>query len=479
MKKSLKILFISSEVAPYAKTGGLADVAGSLPQAISKNGHEVLVVMPGYKDIEAEMTYVTDFHVSLAGQRRTCIVKQIEGAACKTYTLNNYHYFFRDDIYCYSDDGARFAFFCKASLELLKAINFKPDIIHLNDWHAGPVALLLKERYQKEDDFYKGIKTVFTIHNIKYQGEFEKDMLNVLELPDELFTPEGVEFYGKFSFIKSGILYADKINAVSRTYAKEILTPEFGEDLEGVLKTREKDLYGIVNGISYDVFNPETDPHLYCNFNENSLSLKAENKKLLQKELGLPQRNVPLICVIHRLVEQKGLFMVCDTFRQMMMMDVQFVLLGLGDPFYENAFLKFMKEYPEQVSVRIEFNENLAHKIYAGSDFFLMPSTFEPCGLGQMISLRYGTIPVVRETGGLKDTIIDIDSDFGRGNGFSFKEITPTDFIKTIKRAVDTYRDKPGTWLELVKRGLKSDFSWNRSAKEYIALYEVALEGWT
>lgn len=477
MKESLKVLFISSEVAPYEKSGGLADVAGSLPQALAEMGHEVLVVMPGYKNIDAEMTYVTDFYVSLAGQLRTCIAKQIRDAACTTYTLNNYHFYYRDGIYCHIDDGARFAFLCKASLELLKAINFKPDVIHMNDWHAGPVALLLKEQYQRKDVFYQDIKTVFTIHNIKYQGEFERDMLNIFQLPEDLFVPDGVECYGKFNFMKSGILYADKINAVSKTYAKEILTPEFGEDLEGVLKNREKDLYGIINGISYDVFNPKTDRHLQFHFDENSLDMKLENKKALQKELGLPQKNVPLIGVVHRLVEQKGLFMVCEAFKQMMALDVQFVLLGIGDPYYENAFLQFMEEYPKQVSVRIEFNEKLAHKIYAGSDMFLMPSTFEPCGLGQMISLRYGTIPVVRETGGLKDTIIDIDKNSEKGNGFSFKEITPTDFLKTIKRAVDTYNDEPGTWLELVKRGLKSDFSWNSSAKEYSTMYESALKG--
>lgn len=475
MKESLKILFISAEVAPYAKTGGLADVAGSLPGTLVDMGHEVLVVMPGYKDIEAEMTYVTDFPVRLSGQKRTCIVREIKGAACKTYTLNNYHFYFRDGIYCYFDDGERFAFLCKASLELIKAINFKPDVIHINDWHAGPVALLLKEQYQK-NEFYKDIKTIFTIHNLKYQGEFDKNMLDILELPEALFVPEGAEFYGKFSFMKSGIVYADKINTVSKSYAKEILTPEYGEDLEGVLKNREKDLYGIINGISYDIFNPMTDPHIKFPYNENNLTMKAENKKELQKELGLPQRNVPMISVVHRLVEQKGLFMVRDAFKKMMALDVQFVLLGLGDPYYEDTFLEFMKEYPKQVSVKIEFNEELAHKIYAGSDIFLMPSTFEPCGLGQMICLRYGTIPVVRETGGLKDTIIDIDKDFEKGNGFSFTEITSEDFLKTIKRAVDTYRDEPGTWLELVKRGIKSDFSWKRSAIEYLALYGEALK---
>lgn len=477
MEKSLNILFISAEVAPYAKTGGLADVAGSLPKALADMGHDVRVVMPGYKDIEADMSYVTDFYVDLAGLQRTCIAKKINNASLTTYTLNNYHFYNRCGIYCHEDDGSRFAFLCKASLELIKAIGFKPDIIHLNDWHTGPVALLLREGYYKNDSFYSDIKTIFTIHNIKYQGEFDKEILHILGLPDELFTPEKVEFYGKFSFIKSGIIYSDKINAVSKTYAEEILTSGYGEDLEGVLLSRKKDLYGIINGISYDVFNPEADPCIPFPFNEKTLNMKAENKKALQKELGLPQENVPLVGVVHRLVEQKGLFMVCEAFKQMMDLNVQFVLLGIGDPYYEDAFLEFMKKYPDKVSTNIDFNEELAHRIYAGSDIFLMPSVYEPCGLGQMISLRYGTIPIVRETGGLKDTIIDIDRDFENGNGFTFRKIQTADFFEAFNRAVDTYRDEPGTWLEMVKRGLRSDFSWNRSANEYLKLYEAALRG--
>ena len=475
MSERLKILFVSAEVAPYAKTGGLADVAGSLPQKLVELGHDVRIVLPGYKEIGNEMNYVTDFQVELEKRNETCVVKQIKNAPVLTYTLNNYHYYGRCGIYCHHDDGARFAFLSKASLELIKAIGFKPDIMHLNDWHAAPAALLLKEFYQKKDPFYEGIKTLLTIHNLEYQGHFGKEIMEVLDLPESLFVPESVEFYGVFNFLKAGVVYSDKINTVSKTYAYEILTPQYGEMMEGILKTRESDLHGIVNGISYEVFNPLTDPFIYFPYNENNLAMKTKNKKALQREMGLPELDVPLIGVVHRLVDQKGLNLVCDCFEQIMDLDTQFILLGLGDPFYEKAFLKLMKKYPNKVSVRIAFDEKLAHRIYAGSDIFLMPSAFEPCGLGQMISLRYGTIPVVRETGGLKDTIIDVNSDFENGNGFTFEDMDSKAFFDALKRAVWTYRNEPGTWLELVKKGMESDFSWNRSAKEYVELYNKIL----
>lgn len=470
MKKNLKILFLSAEVAPYAKTGGLADVAGSLPQKLKDMGHDVRVVLPGYKMIDAEQSYVTDFPVKLEHQERTCIVREIRGATCTTYTLHNYHYFNRECLYCYEDDGIRFAFMCKAALELLKAIDFKPDILHLNDWHAGPAAALLKEQYQKRDPFYKGIKILFTIHNLEYQGHFGKEMLDILGLPEELFTPEYLEFYGMFNFMKAGLVYSDKINTVSKTYAEEILTPEFGEGLEGILQKRHEDLLGIVNGISYETYNPATDPYILHAFDARNLAGKAENKKALQAELGLPLRDVPLVAVVHRLVPQKGLNLVIEAFDKMMALDVQFILLGIGDPYLEDTFRKLMKKYPDRVSVRIEFNEPLSNRIYAGGDIFLMPSAFEPCGLGQMISLRYGTIPIVRETGGLKDTIMDADTE-PEGNGFTFTEMTPEAFLKAFERTVETYRSKPGKWLEMVKNGLNSDFSWEHSAREYLSVY--------
>ncbi|ANX02077.1 glycogen synthase GlgA [Thermoclostridium stercorarium] len=475
MGKNLKVLFVSAEVAPYAKTGGLADVAGSLPEVLSGMGIDIRVVFPGYRGIDAEQEYVADFPVTIGNRLETCILKRIKDAPVTTYTVNNYCYYYRDGIYMHHDDGERFSFLCRASLDLCRAIGFKPDIIHMNDWHSGPVALLLKEQYKQRDSFFSNIKTVLTIHNLEYQGHFEKDILFLLGLPEELFTPEGVEFYGKFNFLKAGILYADKINTVSPTYSEEILTPEYGEGLEGVLFNRRKDLCGILNGISHSQFNPETDVYLKYGYNEENLSGKRRNKSLLQAELGLPVENVPVVGVVHRLVLQKGLDLVIKAFDKMMELGIQFILLGTGDPNLEKCFVSLMHKYPRQVAVRIEFNEELAHKIYSGSDIFLMPSRFEPCGLGQMISLRYGTIPLVRETGGLKDTVIDIGRDLTRGNGFTFSEYTPYAFLGALQRAVEVYRNKPGLWLAMVKRGLKTDFSWENSAKQYLNIYNSAL----
>jgi len=477
MDKGLRILFVSAEVAPYAKTGGLADVAGSLPGVLSDMGMDVRVVMPGYKGIDAEQMYVADFPVTIGNSHKTCILKEIRNAKATTYTINNYHYYYRDGIYMHHDDGERFAFLCKASLELCRVIGFKPDLIHMKDWHTGPIALLLEKKYKKKDHFYRHVKTLLTIHNLEYQGHFEKKVLDLLGLPDDLFVPEEVEFYGKFNFLKAGILYADKINTVSHTYSREILTREYGEGLEGVLHNRLNDLSGILNGISYDYFNPEDDTFLSYPYNEKDLSGKMRNKNELQAELGLPVKNVPVAGVVHRLVSQKGLDIVVEAFEKMMEMGIQFILLGVGDPYLEEIFLDLMEKYPEQVSVRIEFNEKLAHKIYSGSDIFLMPSRFEPCGLGQMISLRYGTIPVVRETGGLKDTVIDIDNNLEKGNGFTFKEHTAEAFIHALGRAVNVYRNNPELWLDMVRRGLRSDFSWENSAKEYLHVYRSMLKG--
>lgn len=475
MRKKLKVLFVSAEVAPYAKTGGLADVAGSLPEALAGMGVDIRAVLPGYKEIDAEQVYVADFPVKTGYRTETCILKKITGAPVTTYTLHNHHYYYRDGIYMHQDDGERFSFLCKASLDMCRATGFRPDIIHMNDWHAGLIALLLEKNYRDRDPFYRNIKTLLTIHNLEYQGHFEKELLGFLELPDDLFTPESVEFYGKFNFLKAGILYADKINTVSPSYAEEILTPEYGEGLEGVLKKRKHDLYGVLNGISYTTFNPENDVYLPYSYNERDLSGKRKNKRELQTELGLPAIDVPVVSVIHRLASQKGLDVVIAVFDKMMEMGIQFVLLGIGDPQLEKIFRKLMQKYPAQVSARIEFNEQLAHRIYSGSDIFLMPSRFEPCGLGQMISLRYGTIPVVRKTGGLKDTVVDIDEDAEKGNGFTFDELNPEDFINTLERAINVFRIKPELWEKMVIRGMKSDFSWKNSAGKYLNIYNSVL----
>ncbi|HEX9062985.1 MAG TPA: glycogen/starch synthase, partial [Clostridia bacterium] len=353
---NLKILFVSAEVAPFAKTGGLADVAGSLPQVLAEMGNDVRVVMPRYKTINCKMDYVTDFPVQMGDRKETCVVREgkasYNSGSVPVYFLDNYHYYDRDGIYCYMDDAERFVFLCRAALEMLSRIGFKPDIIHCNDWHTGPVCLLLKEEYINFP-FYSNIATVFTIHNLEYQGHFSKDVVRLLNLGDDVFTPEKVEFYGSFNFMKAGLVYSDIINAVSENYAEEVKTEQYGERLEGLLNKRADDLYGIVNGISYEEFNPATDTRIYSKFTEPSE--KKLNKYGLQKEAGLKKSDAPLIGIVHRLTAQKGLELILDVMDEIMAQDVQFVLLGIGDPFYESKFLEFSKKYPDKMKVFIEF----------------------------------------------------------------------------------------------------------------------------
>jgi starch synthase len=483
VKNNLKILFASSEVSPFAKTGGLADVAASLPKSIAVLGNDIRVVMPRFKIIKSSMDYVADFPVQVGERNVTCVIKkkdiEINGnedaKVLPVYFVENYYYFDRDGIYCHIDDGERFAFFCKAILEMLPRINFQPDVIHCNDWHTGPTCMLLNEKY-REYPFYSNIATIFTIHNLEYQGNFSKDILNFMGLGNELFVPEKVEFYGAFNFMKTGLVYSDIINAVSRNYAEEIKTPQYGGRLDGLLRKRSKDLYGVVNGISYEEYNPSTDKRIYRNYSIQNPDVKKENKYSLQKELGLPVSDAPIISLISRLTDQKGLNLITDVIDEFLELDLQFVLLGEGDQYYENLFKELKEKYPDKMGLYIGFNASLAQRIYAGSDMFLMPSRFEPCGLGQLISLRYGTIPVVRATGGLAETIIDIDYDTDNGNGFSFKEFIPAELLNAVKRAMRMYCEYPKQWEILKKRALESDFSWNKSAHRYMELYNIAIE---
>ncbi len=481
--KKLKILIVSAEVAPFAKTGGLADVAGSLPQALFAKGHDVRVAMPRYRKVAGQHEYVADFSILMDSRKETCIIRKSNISFTEkgndnkipVYLIDNYQYFDREHLYCYFDEAERFAFFDKAVLEMLPIIDFKPDVIHCNDWQSGGICLLLKEKY-KQNPFYSNISTVYTVHNLQYQGNYSEDTLKHLGLDKSYFTPEKAEFYGTVSFTKAGLNYADIINSVSETYAKEIQTEEYGERFEGLLKQRSKDLYGIVNGISYEEFNPAADPRIYKNYDADSVNDKKENKYRLQKEMGLPRSDLPVMGLISRLVGQKGLDLMCEAFDQIMKYDLQFVLLGTGDEYFENLFKDIRKKYPKKVGVFLGFNADLAQKIYAGCDMFLMPSRFEPCGLGQLISLRYGTIPIVRATGGLADTIKDFNPKTGEGNGFSFKEYSPKELLKTINRAVEYYRKEPEGWKELVKRAMQEDYSWEHSAGEYIKLYYRAME---
>ncbi len=480
LDRNLRILLASSEVAPFAKVGGLADVAGSLPKALTALGNDVRVVMPRYKSVAAEAT-LADFPVEIGGRKETAVLKttsieaKVDGTIKKVpvYLIENYQYFDRDGIYGYGDDAERFAFFSRAILAMLPKIGFQPDIIHCNDWETGPVPLLLRESYS-EDPFYMRTCTVFTIHNLAYQGNFHPDVLRILGVGEHLFHPSGLEFYGSASYMKAGILYSDVINTVSKKYAQEIQTPEFGERMEGLLRMRGDDLHGIVNGINYHEFNPKTDPRIYKNYDSSTVDDKKENKFALQKEMGLPVRDVPLIGLVSRLVDQKGLDIVLAAIERMMEMDLQFILLGTGSPDYERTFKVAADKFPAKMAAFIGFNGILAQRIYAGSDMFLMPSRFEPCGLGQIISLRYGTIPVVRSVGGLEDTIFDYEPDTGMGNGFSFREYSPRALLRAIERAIGAYSDKQ-KWRRLVQSAMDLDFSWSRSAAEYMDLYDRAL----
>lgn len=481
--ESLKILFVSSEVAPYAKTGGLADVAGSLPRALAQMGHDVRIAMPRYKVIKSSMETLTDFPVLIRGRKETAIVRRTFmnvgeatlGRQLPVYFIDNYHYFDRQHLYMYADEADRFGFFCRAVLAMLPAIGFQPDIIHCNDWQTGPVCVLLTE-LAAQNPFYKGIATLMTIHNLHYQGNFPRDALDVLGLPEYYYHHERLEFYGSISFIKAGLVYADLLNAVSKTYAQEIQTPEYGEGMEGILRKRAQDLYGIINGIDYNEYDPEKDPFITARYRSGNLEAKKENKTAVQNILRLPKVDFPVIGLVSRLVDQKGLELIAEVFDRLMTQNIQLIVLGSGDRKYEDFFQAMAGKYPEKVGVFIGFNEALAKQIYAGSDMFLMPSRFEPCGLGQLIALRYGTVPIVRATGGLADTVTDYDPHTGAGNGFVFQAYNAEEMYAAILRALDLYNSDRGSWKSLVRKALDSDFSWNKSAREYVDLYRLCIK---
>ncbi len=485
--RQMKILVVASEAVPFAKTGGLADVAGSLPKALSTVGAEdvgndVRIVIPRYKQIE-EGNYVTDFPVKMGRRFETAIIKetsieaQFKGIHKKVpvYLVDNYHYFHRDRLYMFDDEAERFIFFCKAVLDMLKPLNWHPDIIHCNDWQTGPIPFLLKNKYNKSK-FYGNISSVYTIHNLQYQGNFPKEALKLLGVGEEFFRPDLLEFYGDISFMKAGILYADVINTVSRTYAQEIQTPEFGENMDGLLRKRSHDLYGILNGINYHEFDPRHDPRIYVNYDNHHIENKRENKYSLQREMGLPEKDVPLLGLISRLADQKGLDLFSEIIDDLMKGDLQLVILGSGEKQYEQLVEDMRVRFPDKIGAYIGFNSILAQRIYAGCDIFLMPSRFEPCGLGQLISLRYGTIPVVRTTGGLADTVLDYDKNKATGNGFSFHEYSSANFYDSIMRALNLYINSRDQWNFLVKRAMEQDFSWARSAVEYLQLYQTAIQ---
>ncbi len=464
----MKILFCSSEVVPFAKTGGLADVSGSLPLALKGLGVDVRIVMPLYKVIKSQ---VSGLRSQVSGVWTTKLANAVD-----VYFIENDKFFGRDGLYGdskgdYPDNLERFIFFSKKCLEMLKEIDFIPDLIHCNDWQTALIPIYIKTLYRNDSNL-KNIKVVFTIHNLSYQGLFAKQEFEKIGLGWDYFSIDGLEFYGKVNLLKGALLFSEKITTVSPTYSKEMQTPKFGCGLEGVLTKRKNDLFGILNGIDYNLWNPETDTFIAKNFSEGSLEQKLINKEDLQAEAGMSvDRNIPLLGLISRLIDQKGFDILGEIIREVLKLKTQFILLGIGENKYHLLFEKIHREFPNQTSINLRYDVTLAQKIYAGSDIFLMPSQFEPCGLGQMISLRYGTIPIVRKTGGLADTVIDYNSNRENGTGFVFEEYKSTELFKAIKRALEVYRDKT-TWKTLMIRGMRSDFSWENSASKYLKLYK-------
>lgn len=474
---ALKVLFVSAEVSPYAKSGGLGDVAGSLPKALQAAGVDVRVVFPKYRTIKDEYLsscqYISSFDISLDWRTQKADIYTIRGDV-PTYMIGNDFYFGRAGYYGYGDDNERFAFFSKAAIEFLDFIDFVPDVIHCNDWQTGPICLYVKDVYSKIKCF-SDIKTLYTIHNLQYQGMFPKDTLRMMGLDENYyFTNDKLEYYNMASFMKAGLLYCDAISTVSTTYAYEVQTPQYGYGLDGVLRCRADKLYGIVNGIDYDLNNPATSKKIYANFDADNISGKAENKLQLQAELGLPQRDeVPVISIISRLADQKGINLVLQAAHELLSKDIQLVVLGTGEYHYENMFRDLQYRYPDKVSANILFDDTLAQKIYAGSDMFLMPSLFEPCGLGQLFSMSYGTVPITRTTGGLVDTVKHFNAETGEGNGFQFHDYDAGGLMWAVNQALAVYFDDKDLWNKVVQNAIRTRFSWEDSAEKYIEVYKT------
>lgn len=477
----MKILFAASEAAPFAKTGGLADVAGSLPPALAALGHDVRVIMPRYRLVSPEkydLRHFATFYVPLGSWKERCdVLEGRMGNNVPVYFVHKDIYYDRPELYRtartdYPDNAERFIFFSRSILEFCRAVGFSPDIIHCNDWQTGLVPLYLSKLY-RGDARLDRTKTVFTVHNLGYQGTFWHWDMRLLGLGWDVFTPEGIEFWGKISFLKAGLVFSDVITTVSRTYSREIQTSEYGHGLEGVLAKRAADLYGVANGIDYKEWNPSHDGLIARKFTASRPAGKAACKKALRNRVGLPDSGAPVIGMVTRLVGQKGLDILTEALPEFMTTGVQLVVLGTGEEKYHRLLSRAADRYSGSMRVQLEFDDAMAHAIYAGSDMFLMPSRYEPCGLGQMIALRYGSVPVVRKTGGLADTVADYNPRTGRGTGFMFTDYLPEALAAAVRRAVTVFRDGK-KWKSLMQAGMRKDFSWEHSAKEYVKIYRKA-----
>ena len=478
----MKILFAASEAAPFAKTGGLADVAGSLPPAIASLGHEVSVVMPRYRRVDVQalkLKHVASFTVPLGSWKERCdVLKGTMGKNVAVYFINKDVYYDRPELYGtahgdYSDNAERFIFFARAIPELCSALKLRPDIIHCNDWQTGLVPLYLRELYGKTELLGKA-KTVFTVHNLGYQGLFWHWDMRLTGLGWDVFTPEGIEFWGKMNLLKAGLVSADVITTVSKTYSREIQTPEYGSGLEGVLTKRSADLHGIVNGIDYATYDPAHDRDIGHHYTAFRPAGKAACKKKLLRLITLKDSGGPLIGLVTRLVDQKGLDILTEALPEIMSLGIGLVILGTGDALYHRLLADAAALYRGRMRVLLQYDDDLAKNIYAGCDMFLMPSRYEPCGLGQMIAQRYGTVPIVRRTGGLTDTVTDYNPRTGRGTGFLFNDYSAEALTECLCRALEVYGNR-AKWRLLMQAGMKQDFSWEHSAKEYVKLYRMAM----
>ncbi|MDO8602733.1 MAG: glycogen synthase GlgA [Candidatus Omnitrophota bacterium] len=474
----MNILFISPEVFPFAKTGGLADVVGALPEAIVKKGHKTSTIMPFYQLVKKNgfkpVMFKKNISLKINNREELFNLLLLKHNGVDVYFIEKNEYYDREFLYGtpkgdYQDNAFRFGFYAKAILASIPYIG-RQDIFHCNDWQSGLVPLYIKTHY-KDDPLFNNVKVLFTIHNMAYQGLFIKDVVPYLDISWDLFNQDKIEFWDKISFMKTGVVFSDAISTVSKGYSKEILTTEFGCGLDGLLKTREKDLHGIVNGVDYSVWNPAVDQFIAKKFNEEDLKAKEECKKDLAKTFEIKYNaKRPILAMITRLAEQKGIDLVVNIMKDILK-DSDFVILGFGDEKYNKIFQDMAKKHKGNVGVSIKFDNALSHKIEAGADMFLMPSRYEPCGLNQMYSLKYATVPVVRAVGGLDDTIQNFDPSAKKGNGFKFKDATNEAFLEAIKEAVATFKDKK-LWGALLKNCVSCDFSWESSAEKYLKLYK-------
>ena len=478
---ALRVLVMAAEGVPYAKTGGLADVIGALPRALKRLGHDVRVVLPAYQSLDPERwnlrTAIADLAVPMdADTEHVRILETPDGAEVPTYFVDSERYFRREKLYGYHDEGERFILFSRAALELTRAIGWQPDVIHCHDWHTAIVPNWLKTLY-REDPHFANTAAVYTIHNLAFQGIFGYRILEVAGVAQEGFLyPELPELANVVDLMGRGIFFADAVSTVSPRYAREILTPDYGERLDPLLRERKDRLYGILNGIDIAEFNPATDERITATYDAFSLERRPPNKRALQELSQLPvSAETPLIGIISRLTDQKGFDLLDQIAVPLVEQGIQLVVSGTGDQHYHSMFQRLAARYPRQVAVHLTFSTEMSERIYAGSDMLLMPSRFEPCGVTQMLAMRYGSIPIVRTTGGLADTVQNFDPITNTGNGFSFARYDPFQFFAAVVRALEVYRF-PNVWQELMQRAMCSDYSWDASAEQYVALYRRAQE---